>query len=348
MTFEEQNLKSSWDCYPSEYLDRYLVSGVEDPRINGQSILTRALLVDALHPGQFDALITEELRFGAVLSWILRQLEKGSTRYELLDAIESPGPADVPEFIRRAYAWLQDEACPIPDYITASLSCSDYDLPRHSLADLALDTFMTIWSEQLPQTSGTTISVLEVACGSANDYRFLHKCGLAQSLRYTGIDIAAQNIANAKRRYPETDFLIRSILSAEFPDSSYDYLYCHDLIEHLSPAAMERALGEVLRIAKDTGILQFFNGKWDGEHEIVPVRNYHRNRVSITKIATFFERRGARVTCLEMTRWFREKIGSPGYHNPNAFTLIAERAGQMQSRSVTPPRMSLRAKRSNL
>jgi hypothetical protein len=47
MTLEELNLRSSWDCYPPQHLDSYLVSGVEDPRINGQSILTRALLADA-------------------------------------------------------------------------------------------------------------------------------------------------------------------------------------------------------------------------------------------------------------------------------------------------------------
>jgi len=325
MTLEELNLKSSWDCYPSDYLDRYLVSGVEDPRINAQSILNRALLADALYPGRFDLLITEELRFGAVLTWIQQQLEKGSTRYELLDAVESPGPADVPEFIRKTYAWLRDEACPIPDYVTAALSCVDYDLPRHCLSNLALDMFMTIWSEQLLPTPDVTISVLEVACGSANDYRFLHQSGIARFLSYTGIDIAARNIANAKRHFPEADFQVRSILTAEFPDSSYDCVFCHDLIEHLSPDAMERAFAEMFRIARDEVVLHLFNAKWSGDHEIVPVRRYHRNRVSMEKIATFFEHQGARVTCLEMAQWLREKIGAWDYHNPNAFSLIVDK-----------------------
>jgi ubiquinone/menaquinone biosynthesis C-methylase UbiE len=325
MTVEERNLKSSWDCCPSEYLDRYLVSGVQDPRINGQSILTRALLADALYPGRFDARIAEELRFGAVLTWILQQLEKGVTRYELLDAIESDRPAHVPEFICKTYAWLQDKACPIPDYITAALSCLDYDLPRHCLSDLALDTFMAIWSEQLSQTPAAAISVLEVACGSANDHRFLHKSGLVRCLSYTGIDITAGNIANARRHYPNADFRAQSILTTELPDSSYDYLFCHDLIEHLSLVAMERALGEMFRIAQNEVILHFFNGKWAGDHEVVPVRRYYRNRVSMEKVTTFFERLGARVTCLEMAQWFQEKIGSPGYHNPNAFSMIVER-----------------------
>ena len=147
MRIEERNLKLSWDCHPSEYLDHYLVSGVEDPRINGQSIHTRALLADALSPGCFDALITEELRFGAVLMWILQRLEQGSARYELLDAIESARLTHVPEFVHDTYIWLQEESCPIPDYISVALSHFDCDMPSPSLPDLALDTFMTIWNE---------------------------------------------------------------------------------------------------------------------------------------------------------------------------------------------------------
>jgi ubiquinone/menaquinone biosynthesis C-methylase UbiE len=325
MTPEEYNLRCSWDCYPSDFLDRYLISGVEDPRINGQSILTRALLADALYPGRFDALITEELRFGAVLTWILQQLEKGSTRQQLLDAIESPDPAGVPEFVLKTAAWLRGEACPIPDYITAALCYRDCDQPHWYLSNIALDMFMTIWNEQLSQTPSATMSVLEVACGSANDYRFFHQSGLVRLLDYTGIDIATKNITNAKRRYPDTDFRVQSILTTEFPDSSYDCVFCHDLLEHLSLAAMERALGEMLRIARKDAIVHFFNAKRTGDHEVVPVRRYYRNRVSMEKITTFFEQRGAQVTYLGMTLWFQEKLEASGFHNPNAFSMIVER-----------------------
>jgi ubiquinone/menaquinone biosynthesis C-methylase UbiE len=184
---------------------------------------------------------------------------------------------------------------------------------------------MAIWSEQLASLSRGTISVLEVACGSANDYRFVAQCGLAPFLRYTGLDIAVGNITNAQHRFPNVDFRVGSILGTELPDSSCDYLFCHDLIEHLSPAAMERALEEMLRIARREMILHFFNGKRNGVHEIVPVRKYYRNRLSMEKIAAFFEGQGTHVTCLEMAPWLREKIGVPGYHNPNAFSVIVDR-----------------------
>ncbi len=322
---EDRNLRWSWDRHPSDFLDHYLVSGVEDPRINGQSILTRAMLVDTLCPGHFDALITEELRFGAALTWIVQQLENGSSRHKLLDAIESDHRTDVPEFIIRTSEWLQDKTCPIPDYISVALGYFDCDMPGPSLPDLASDTFMAIWNEQLSHLPARAISVLEAACGSANDYRFLDRSGLTRHLDYTGIDIAARNIANARMHCPNADFRVQSILTTEFADSSYDYVFCHDLIEHLSPDAMERALREMFRIAADEVILHFFNATEGPDHEIVPVGRYHRNRVSMPRLAAFFEGLGAQVTCLKITQWLRRKIGAPGYHNPNAFSLIVEK-----------------------
>jgi len=214
MLLEESNLRLAWDCHSSNYLDRHLVSGVQDPRINGQSILTRAWLADTLCPGRFDALIDEKLRFGAVLTWIAQELERGSTRYELLDAVESTDRTRAPHFV----------------------------------------------------------------------------------------------------------------LATDLPDGSFDCLYCHDLLEHLSLDALECALAEMHRIACGEILLHLFNGKPGGDHEIVPVERYHRNRLSLERIAGFFERLGATVTVLEMDRWLREKTGSPAYHNPHAFSLLVEKA----------------------
>ncbi|MEN6423988.1 MAG: class I SAM-dependent methyltransferase, partial [Phycisphaerales bacterium] len=225
----------------------------------------------------------------------------------------------------RTHAWLQDKTCPIPDYIGTALGHFDCDMPAPCLSDLALDTFMTIWNEQLSHMPARTISVLEIACGSANDYRFLDRCGLTRHLSYTGIDIAARNIANAGRHYPNADFRVGSILAMESAGSSYDYVFCHDLLEHLSLAAMERALGEMFRIARNEVILHFFNATGGPDHQIVPVRRYHRNQLSMQKLGAFFGRLDAQVTCIEMAQWLRRKVGSPGYHNPNAFSLIVEK-----------------------
>jgi len=63
---ESDRLRRAWDRVAPETLDTYLVTGVEDPRINAQSMLNRGLLCDAQFPGRFTRLIDEELRFGFV------------------------------------------------------------------------------------------------------------------------------------------------------------------------------------------------------------------------------------------------------------------------------------------
>ena len=99
---EDRSLRWSWDQYPAEHLDRYLVQGIEDPRINCQSILTRALIVDTLWPGEFDALINDELRFGAVLVWLTEQLRAQVTGEEILQALHTQN-ARVPTFVSETW-----------------------------------------------------------------------------------------------------------------------------------------------------------------------------------------------------------------------------------------------------
>jgi hypothetical protein len=67
---ENDALRQMWEQHDAAHLDHYLVAGVEDPRLNIQSILTRALLADSLFPDRFAALINEELRFGTILTWL--------------------------------------------------------------------------------------------------------------------------------------------------------------------------------------------------------------------------------------------------------------------------------------
>jgi len=58
---ETERLTWAWDRYPQEVLDNYLTVGVEDPRINVQSILTRSLVTRVLFPGEFEGLLDAEL-----------------------------------------------------------------------------------------------------------------------------------------------------------------------------------------------------------------------------------------------------------------------------------------------
>lgn len=323
-TSEDANLSVAWDKYPREHLDAYLVSDVEDPRINTQSILSRALIADSLWPNRFDDLVNAELRFGAVLTWILAQLKEKVNRYELLDAIADGGESGCAPFVGETFCWLQSDTCPIIDYISLALAAPDPDAPGQLLCSEALNVFSDSWRIALRECRADTLRVLEPACGSANDYRFVDRCGLSAFLAYTGVDVSSKNIANAKSRFPDIDFGHASILDSGFADASFDYVYVHDLFEHLSSDALARALEEVLRVARREVWLHFFNIDGQGdEHLIEPMDSYHWNTLSLSRICRSLEGLGADVKAISISELQAAKFGYAGYYNPGAYTILA-------------------------
>ncbi len=322
--FESENagLMWSWDRYPCEHLDAYLVADVEDPRINCQSILSRALIADSLWPDEFTDLIDAELRFGAVLSWLIVQLHGGLGRHELWDSINRDKDHSCSQFVSETYQWLQSDQCPITDYISAALDRGEPDKPEQLLSERVLNTFSDLWKMTLCGRYTNKVNILEPACGSANDYRFIEKSGLAEYIIYTGIDISSKNIANAKRRYPDADFRAVSVLDSGFEDESFDIILVHDLFEHLSPEALDRALAEVMRLTRSQAWLHFFNVKKCRDHIIRPVEQYHWNTLSLERLQHQLTVRGGHVETLSMPAFLAKKFGNYMYHNANAVTLL--------------------------
>lgn len=322
--FESENagLAWSWDRYPREHLDAYLVADLEDPRINCQSILSRALTADSLWPDEFTDLIDAELRFGTVLSWMLCQLHQGMDRYELWDSIEDDKDGACPRFISETYQWLQSDQCPIPDYIFAALEQGHPDKPEQLLSERALNTFSDIWKMTLCGRHAEKLDVLEVACGSANDYRFIEKSGLAEFVTYTGIDISSKNIANAKVRYPDVNFRVGSVLETGFKDESFDIVFVHDLFEHLSLDALNVALAEVMRVTRSQVWLHFFNVKNCKDHVVRPVERYHWNTLSLDRLQRQLTELGGNVETLSIPSFLKNKFGDCVCHNSDAVTLL--------------------------
>jgi len=282
IALENELLKSSWDCFPAEHLAVYLGIEEQDQRINTHSILTRSLLADTLWPGMFDDLITEELRFGIVMTWLVQELKGGATRIALQDELYASPPAErIPEFVRQTAAWLRSGDCPIPDYLGEALMFHNPDQPLWYLFEPALNTFARLWSSRLDGLPSTPIRVLEIACGSGNDYKTIRDCGLAAHISYAGFDISWKNSHNAAALYPEVEFFEASILNSGLPDNSFDYLFVHDMLGHLSPAAMEVALREITRIIRKEAWLHCYNVADIDHHETHPFQSYYRNRLSI-------------------------------------------------------------------
>jgi len=102
-----------------------------------------------------------------------------------------------------------------------------------------MNTLAGIWKDALKDAHADGISVMEPACGSANDYRFIHRFGIARFLDYHGFDICAKNIANAQGMFPGVPFTVGNVLEIDRGEKCFDYCYVHDLFEHLSLDAGE-------------------------------------------------------------------------------------------------------------
>jgi hypothetical protein len=314
-------LRRSWERCDSGTLDTYLVSDVEDPRINAQSILKRALICDSLWPGRFDHLINEEFRFGLALTWILCHLRKGIPRGRLLNAIRD-GRSDLcPRFILDASESPDGDDSSLQDYLWAALE-SDDEATATSLPEPVLDTFLPLWRNRLTDLQHPGISVVEPACGSANDFRYLHAFGFNRFLRYTGFDIVPKNIGNAKKRFPDTEFRVGDILACDLEDDFSEFCFVHDLFEHLSPSGLTKALEEVLRITRCQAWLHFFNISDIPEHRFHCRESYHWNQLSLSELVRTVGAMAHGVDVVRTSDLARVKFGFVGYYNQGACTLI--------------------------
>jgi hypothetical protein len=309
-------------------LDNYLVSDVEDPRINVQSIISRAFLIDSIWPDKFAGLIREEIRFGICLSFILRFV-KGNCSQEsrrcLLETLENGADTcnglQIPPYLSLAFELASDGRAELPDYITEALTAATFD-GDELLGDSALSTFEQIWHSILSGRKADRISVLEPACGSANDYRYLHSFGVSRFLQYAGFDICDKNIANAHRRFPGVCFEIGNALDIPAEDDSYDFLFVHDLFEHLSPAALNASLAEICRVTRRQACLSFFNMAEIDEHVVKPVGLYHWNTLSLREVLSVLMNSASSFDVIHIDTLLKSNYGCADYHNKEAYSLI--------------------------
>lgn len=272
-------------------LGRYLVSGYQDPRINAQSILARHTLVRALFGSEFDSLMREEL------AWAV----------ELNDAIR----------VRAAELGIKIRVTLNPDRY------ADVQRATEVIAD-RVPEFGRRWQDALADRQAPPLSVLEYACGSANDYGAFADYGIARFLDYTGVDLNETNIANARRRFPDVNFRAGSILSLPEPDRSVDYVIGFDIMEHLSLPAMQHAMDTAVRICRRGLYFAFFLMDEVPNHVDNPRGDYHRNLLSAPQVRQDMARRFGTVQLIRIADMLRDNFGYAHSHTRRAYSLIAE------------------------
>jgi ubiquinone/menaquinone biosynthesis C-methylase UbiE len=173
-------------------------------------------------------------------------------------------------------------------------------------------------------TAAKPLKVLELACGSANDYRFFDSYGLARFLDYTGIDLNQNNIDNARKRFPGARFEQRSILDLPYDSATFDYVIAFDIFEHLSLQAMDRALAEAVRVAREGFLVAFFIMVDRPEHTEVPKGYYHLNELSAPRIRAAMEKHFSSVDLIRLKTFLAEQYGYEHYGNGRAWSMFAD------------------------
>jgi hypothetical protein len=321
---ETQRLIKSWTQYDRSLLRDYLVQDVQDPRINIQSILTRHFLINRLLAGQFQDLMEQELRFALVINWV-QSLLKTSVRPHQLHAVlgalfDGEDHADglaIPSYISETFAGIA-----VPNYMCDLLTWAPVETTEVPIAEYIMDTFKWIWREQLEGKRPDRISVVEPACGSANDYRFIGTFGIARLLDYTGFDLCKKNVRNATAMFGDVQFEQGNILEIDVADNAFDYCFVNDLFEHLSVEAMELAVAEVCRVTRRDICVGFFNMHPGDRHIVKVVRDYHWNTLSLPRTKEMFERNGSAVEVVHIDSFLQRRFGCNRSHNKAAYTFI--------------------------
>ena len=321
---ETEALRNSWVRHKSAELRGYLVRDVQDPHINIQSILTRHFLIERLFPGQFSAVMEQELRFALVINWLLKLLKASVTVDQFraaLDALLEGGNnvdgLQIPQFVSDTFASLA-----LPNYICDLLTWTPAETTDAPIPEYLLNTFQVVWRELLEKEKSQPVSVLEPACGSANDYRFIDAFGVARFLDYTGFDLCDKNIRNAKQMFPDVRFEVGNVFEIDSPDKAFDYCFVHDLFEHLSTEAMEAAIIEICRVTRRDICIGFFNMYNGAEHIVKAVDSYHWNVLSAARTKAVFELYASDVEAIHIDSFLLSQFACDQTHNKGSYTFI--------------------------
>ncbi len=315
-------------------LQDYLIADVEDPRINLQSILTRHFLISSICAAPFRELADAELAFSAVMNWIFATAKSAGDpdclaeiAHALRQGADNAEGLELPRFLSLVFRSLPGEASgqSVPNYIETALRETRFCKGQPILPQTALETFERLWSQALARCSHPPLAVVEPACGSANDYRFFERFGLAPLLAYTGLDICEKNITNAQALFPRTAFRVGNIFALDAADGAFACSFVHDLFEHLSPAGLEAGVRELCRVTREELCVHFFNMDEILKDFVRPVENYHWNTLSMERMRERFAAQGFSGQVLHIGAFLRARLGCEQTHNPRAYTFLLKR-----------------------
>ncbi len=312
----------------------YLASGVQDPWLNPQSMQARHFLAERVLGRGVAGWAAREARFAAGIRWLWdggRRDGDGdwfaAVGHALNRGADDAEGTEIPRYVRDDFAALPCEVDGVTVPNHARRAC-EAGLAGGTFEE-ARSWFAPVWKAALEGLPPAGLSVLEPACGSANDFRVWDAFGLARHVDYVGFDLCERNVANARSLFPGARFEVGNAYEIAQGDGSFDAVIVHDLFEHLSEEGLEVAMGEVTRVARGALFLGFFQMHEEDEHLIRPVEDYHINRLSLGRVRAFLEARGFRTQAVHVDSWLREELGGrEPFYEEWAYDVMAWRRAE--------------------
>ncbi len=328
ITQEGSESAAAWSRHGKDYLDSYLLQEVEHPALNPQSILIRAFFLDRLAPGKFGTLIDEELYFSACACFALLGQREGWFAQLYARLLEGDGENDLPEFLRSDFHRRHASRFTIRELFDELAKCLTLGF------EFFESPFRAPWREACQNgpferaASPPSLRALELACGSANDYRYFDDYALAPHLDYTGIDVCPENIENARRRFPEVTFEVDDAAQLDAEDDEYDIVLAFDLFEHLSPVALDAAFDEAVRVCQGELWLSFFNLTQAPVHSFSQEGSYYWNALSLLEVSESLKRNGCEsIDVISVKAELESRFPDYRHYNEDAYLLVANVEG---------------------
>ena len=114
----------------------------------------------------------------------------------------------------------------------AEISDSNYN---EEMAKFIRDLAMSLRSQ----------NVLEVGCSSGNDLRLFSK-----DFDVSGVDPNETAIGKAVENLPHFKFRVGSIMELPFGDSSFDFVFTRNVLNHIGDTDMEKSVNEIFRVSR--------------------------------------------------------------------------------------------------
>lgn len=132
---------------------------------------------------------------------------------------------------------------------------SDYN----SIAEAFAESRMIQWYEVtylVDQYVTPGISVLDLGCGNGRLAELVNE----RKASYVGVDVSRQLIDIAKKRYPNNDFRVGSIMRIDAPDNCFDVVFLIASFHHIPSMRLRAdALTEIARVTKSGGTIIMLN-----------------------------------------------------------------------------------------